>query len=398
MRAPFRCSLRKLIHRNSSSLCTSVRAVDATDSSHAKQVGVLCLALVVMAFGVTACSSTSHKRGTSTVAQVQTVSVAYSGSLLNMAPYYVAEAKGYFRQEKIRIKPIITSNVFGLLPLLSKDQINLDYIGTSPAFFNAVNSGLHIVAIADRLQYKCSSDAALLVRSSVYNSGVTSTKGLSGRSVAILGNGTTMQYWLDTTLTQAGLPLSAPSKVVTLNFSDMLTALRTGAIDYAYDGEPLDLEAVKAGYAKILEPISSIVPNEEVGLWVASDQFARADGGRIAARWLIAWLKGVRYEENPNNKASTVAIVSRLGHFPETLVKQLYLTTQWPWARPNGTVDVHRILSMDAAWALKNHLIAKIPPTSRWYNSSPVTLALNDIGRVSDNRDCATVPSPSFGG
>jgi len=309
-----------------------------------------------------------------------------------MAPMYVAEDQGFFKAEGITNKYEQVPDAYAAAGLQSQGKLDVNMLGISAAFFNAINSGLKIKAVADRLQYTCSSDNELIVRTKLWNEGHQTIAGLKGSTVALLSRGSATEYWLDVLLAQQGLTEKDLGKIVTLSYPNILTGLKTGAVDYTFLAQPLGAQALDDGTAKRIQPIYKIVPNEEIGILDFSDSFIGKDSGGVAARWLAAWLKGVRYFEDTANKQQVIATVAKWTKIDPKYISQLYGTDQWPWMRPNGDVDLSPVAA-DANFMKQQNLVKSIPAVSDWYDSGPINAAVKLVGSVAQTRDCSSVPA-----
>lgn len=345
-----------------------------------------------MSFALAACGSgSSHSAsasGSGGSGKSNTVTVN-SLPILSLAPMMVAQAKGFFTKQGVNVK-MSSSDIYAQLAVQSQGNLDVDIPGVGGAFFNAVNQGLKVVAVADRQQYKCASDNMLLVGTKAWNNGVHSVKDLKGKKVAILAKGSTTEYWLSLALQKVGLKESDLGGIVTLGYPDTVNALQTGAVDAGFLVEPLADKLLQSGGAKRLLAMHEVAPNEEQGLITMSKTFIsqRPD---VAAHFLAGWLQAVRYYEDPANKADVVKILADGTKVPASVIGALYGTDQWPYINPNGEVDTDTATTHDGKWLVDNKVIEHLPPVTTWYDSSVVQSALKIVGRVDAKRDCSSI-------
>lgn len=321
---------------------------------------------------------------------IDNVTMAYV-NIIAMLPLYVAEEEGFFTKHNIKNELTLAPNPYALLAVQSQGKLDVNIVGTSAAYFNAHNQGLRVKAVSDRMQYKCSSDNMLLARSAVYDSGLKSTADLKGKKIAIISRGSGTEYWLGLILKKVNLSLSDVTLVV-LSYPDTVTALKTGAVDAGFVPQPLAAGAIADGTAKRIIAMHEVLPGQQLGKMIFSQDFIEKDGGKIAANWLAAWIEGVRYAQNPANKARVIELVAKWTRADAGLITKLYGTDQWPYADPNGDLDVEYIAKNDGAWMLENKLIQKLPTPAEYYDSRPLKAAQAKVGRVSTDRDCSKVP------
>lgn len=309
--------------------------------------------------------------------------------ILSLAPMMVADAKGFFEKHNIAVS-FDDADIYARLAVQSQGKLDVNIPGVGGAFFNAVNEGLKVRAVADRQQYQCASDNLLLAGAKAYEAGLTSVEDLAGKKVAILAKGSTTEYWLDRALEQHGMTQDDIGEIVTLGYPDTVNALKTGAVDAGFLVQPLAIQMIDDGEAFRLLAMNEVVPGQEQGLITMSEEFIK-ERPEVAARWMAGWLEGVRYYADPANKDDVVKIIADRTKVPADTIAQLYGTDQWPYMNPNGEVDTDTVMTQDAQWMLDNGVIKEIPKADVWYDDSVVKAALEIVGTVESDRDCASI-------
>jgi ABC-type nitrate/sulfonate/bicarbonate transport system substrate-binding protein len=301
----------------------------------------------------------------------------------------VADAKGFFTKHQISVE-FSNADIYSRLAVQGQGKLDVNIPGVGGAFFNAVNQGLRVRAVADRQQYQCASDNLLLARTGAYNTGLKTVADLKGKKVAILAKGSTTEYWLDRALADVGLKESDLGQIVTLTYPDTANALKSGAVDAGFLVQPLAYQLINDGSAKRVKAMNEVAPNEQQGLITMSQDFIekRPD---VAARWMAGWLEGVRYYQDPANKDEVAKIIADRTKVPVNQVNSLYGTDQWPYMDPNGNVNTGRVAADDGKWLVDNKIIQKLPDVGNWYDKSVVDAALKIVGEVPSTRDCASV-------
>ena len=123
------------------------------------------------------CGSNSGKKS-QTAGGLDKVSVN-SLEILSLAPMMVADSKGFFKKHKIDVS-FSDADIYSRLAVQSQGKLDVNIPGVGGAFFNAVNQGLHVRAVADRQQYRCASDNLLLARSKGADASIKSLRDLRG--------------------------------------------------------------------------------------------------------------------------------------------------------------------------------------------------------------------------
>lgn len=318
------------------------------------------------------------------------VTMAYV-PIVALAPMYIAQEKGFFGDYGVEVELTTTANPYDLLAVQSQGDLDVNLVGTSAAYFNAVNQGLGVRAVSDRMQYRCSSDNMLLVRKELWDEGVQEFADLEGRTIAIIARGSGTEYWLDLLLSENGMT-QEDINIVTLSYPDLGNALQTGAVDAGFQVQPIAYSNLSDGVAERIVGMHEVLPGQQLGEWIFSTDFIERDGGAPAAGWLAAWIEGVRYYLDEANRDEVIQIISDWTEVDVEVVSALYGTDQWPWMDPNARLDTEYIEENDAQWMLDNELIETLPPTDGYYESGPLDAALEMVGEVEFERDCADVP------
>ena len=309
--------------------------------------------------------------------------------ILSLAPMMVADEKGFFEKHDVKVS-FDDADIYSRLAVQSQGKLDVNIPGVGGAFFNAVNEGLNVRAVADRQQYRCASDNLLLAGSTAYDAGLTSVSQLAGKKVAILAKGSTTEYWLDRALEDEGMTQDDLGQVVTLGYPDTVNALKTGAVDAGFLVQPLAIQMIEDGDAHRLLAMNEVAPDQEQGLITMSSQFIE-DRPEVAARWMAGWLEGVRYYQDPANQDEVVQIIADRTQVPAETIGALYGTDQWPYMDPNGDVDTETVMTQDAEWMLDNDVVEEVPEPDAWYDDSVVKAAQEIVGTVEVERDCASV-------
>lgn len=341
--------------------------------------------------GASACGSTESSAPSSSAGAGASGSAATGGAtvtvnalnIVSLAPLFVAQDKGFFTKQGIT-NEYSTNDIYSTLSVQSQGSIDVNIPGVGGAFFNAVNQGLKLKAVADRNQYRCTSDSMLV---SAASAGITSPADLRGKKVAILAKGSSTEYWLDLVLQKAGMTQADLGGVVNLTYPDTVNALKTGAVDAGFLTQPLAYQAIADGVAKRILATYEIAPDEQQGLITMSQDFLDKSPD-VAARWLAGWLEGVRYYQDPKNKDDVVSIVAAHTSVPAETVAALYGTDQWPYMDPNGTVDTKTAMNADGKWLVDNKIVENLPDPSAWYDDAPLTAAIKLVGSAPAGNSC----------
>ncbi|MGP3691499.1 ABC transporter substrate-binding protein [Streptomyces sp. IBSNAI002] len=214
------------------------------------------------------------------------VKVAHVPSTL-FAPLYVADAKGYFKEEGIEVELSQVKTGQDAVPLAASGKVDAVAAGFSAGLFNGMAKGLDVKVAASMgvSTGATPSPTTLEVRGALAESGeVTRPEDLRGRKVAVAGGaGAAGGYQLDATLHQAGLSVKDVT-VVNVAFPDMKTALASGGADAAMVPAPFSTAMEQDGTARQL----AVPPR---GTTASGLVFGGAFDGKPAARAFLTALR-----------------------------------------------------------------------------------------------------------
>jgi ABC-type nitrate/sulfonate/bicarbonate transport system substrate-binding protein len=137
--------------------------------------------------------------------------------------FFVAEEKGYFREEGLEV--VVAPTMYGKLALdeLIAGKADFALCGETPVMF-AVLRGENVFIVADLMNSV--KDEAIVARK---DRGIVSPSDLKGRTVGFSA-GTAAEYFLDVFLTVHAVPITS-LRVVHLQPDEMGDALRVGKVD-----------------------------------------------------------------------------------------------------------------------------------------------------------------------
>src|SRR5262249_50747871 len=106
-------------------------------------------------------------------------------------------------------------------------------------------------------------------------------------------------------------------------------------------------------------------------------------GGDVAVRWLMAYVEGIRFAQDPANRNEVVRIVAKHTRVEEEVLQAIYERREtWPHVEPNGRVDVEKMLKEQGAFFLDAKLVDKLPTAQQVMDTTLLDRALKQIGEV----------------
>ncbi len=311
-------------------------------TSTSRRVLGLLLALTLLAIACAPASTASSPTpvaasATATPAPV-TVKIGQVGGLSDAA-MYIADAKGFFREQGIVLESSSFASAATMVAPLGTGELLVGGGASSAGLFNAMGRGIGIKIVADKGNLNPGNGyEAIIVRSELANA-VKGPKDLKGRKIAISARDITPEVTLDTYLRQAGLTIK-DVEVVTIAHVDMLQALKTGAIDAGVPIEPSLTRIVDAGVGKILTRDDTVTPGHQTAVILYSQKFAEQRD--LAVRFMLAYLKGARFyndafaKKDAKARAEAVAILAKATNIDAALFERMVL----PGIDPDGKVNL----------------------------------------------------------
>jgi NitT/TauT family transport system substrate-binding protein len=229
-------------------------------------------------------------------ARAQTAEVTVgTAATISDAPIYVAQAKGYFREEGIEVKTVQFTSASYMVAPLGAGQLDVGGGAPSAGFYNAVARGIKLKIVAD----KASSQPGygvneILVRKDLVDSGRYKTpQDLKGMKVALAGTGVSSMTTLNEAIKPYGVKFS-DIQILDMPFPQHVAGLRNKAIDASVTADPSATVAIEEGVAVKIATDDQLIPKHQIAVQFYSEDFAlrRAE---VAKKFMRAYLKAVRF-------------------------------------------------------------------------------------------------------
>jgi NitT/TauT family transport system substrate-binding protein len=214
---------------------------------------------------------------------------------INGAPLAVATQRGYFEEEGLSIESSEFRSGADVVGALGTGQLDVSSGTISAGTFNAWQRGVKMIVVASQSVYPGEGliPSNVVVRRELFDSGaVRSAADFRGRKLAINARGGINEVIVARMLARRGLKLDDVD-LVTLPFTDHISALANGAIDVTAAPEPFGTLAIDQGVGVRLEEDQRSVGEMQPAHYMISASFAetRAD---VAVRFLMALMRGAR--------------------------------------------------------------------------------------------------------
>jgi NitT/TauT family transport system substrate-binding protein len=218
--------------------------------------------------------------------------------------YYVAEEKGYFKEQGITLDVETYRSAAEMVPLLATGKMDVGHGSTNPGFFNALLQGVIVKVVSDVTVMKPAKadkrgSMQLMLRKDLADE-VRGVSDLRGRVVAINNFSSLNHQQLEWVLKTGGLELP-DVQIEQVAFPEQLSALGNGKIDAGITLEPFVTMAEARDIAVPLYDIGVAMPGHTAQNLFYSPDFIK-DQPEAGRRFMIAYMKALRYLEDAYEK------------------------------------------------------------------------------------------------
>ena len=215
-------------------------------------------------------------------------------SVVSDAPFFIANKKGFFAEQGIRILFVPFDAGPKMIAPLGTGQLDVAAGAMSAGLFNAAARDINIKIVADKGSTPPQYDyMPILVRKALVDSGkVKSYKDLKGLKVAEAAKGGSPGSKLNEALKSAGLTYRDTEHEY-IGYPQHVAALMNGAIDASVTTEPSATQAIERGAAVRLTNTDPY-PNQQIAVLLYGGDFIKKQP-QLAQKFMIAYLKGARY-------------------------------------------------------------------------------------------------------
>lgn len=312
------------------------------------------------------------------------VKVKFGGLLtLSQAALFVAQEKGYFKEQGLDVEIIVFPSAPDLLPALATGDLDVGFSAPNAGLYNAVARGLPTSIVAGMtktspgLYYQ-----ALVVRKDLSDSGqIKDYRDLKGRAIGVTGykGGGTNEIAIDGVLRSVGLTYD-DVRLENLSFPDINLAMAGKKLDVAIQNEPHVALGVEQGIFVVWKNFDELVPPEhQDSVMMYSSRFAERSP-EAAKRFMVAYLKGARdYNDafyRNKDRATVVQIAAKALSIKDlSLFDKMKPTT----LDPNGYLN-EKSLAEDLDWNVRKGYVKDKPDLAKVIDTSFVANALNKLG------------------
>jgi NitT/TauT family transport system substrate-binding protein len=312
------------------------------------------------------------------------VVIGYIGGMADVG-FYVADAKGFLRDEGIEANFILFNSSSKMVAPLATGELDVGSGAVSAATYNALARGIPLRAAADKSRSKgVYSYTALVVRKALWDSGeIRTLKDLKGHRMAFTGGeGTNEHAVLAEAMQSVGLSYDDVEKIA-ISMPQQVAAYANGAVDASFLAEPFLSAVINAGVAVKMMPVSQLRENSVTGIELYSDHLItqRPD---VALRLTKAYIRGLRVYVGALKDARLAGpgaeeVVDIISRYSTVKDKSLLLRTTPHYVDPDGRIYVDS-LRKDWEFYRKEGLIKGDATVDQLVDTRWVDAAVKELG------------------
>ena len=261
---------------------------------------------------------------------------------------FIAEARGYFKQEGLDVQLHLLDSAVKMMPLLGTGDLDVGGGATSASLYNAAERKIDVRVVASRARTAPGYGyQGLVIRKALVDSGRYKTYAdLKGLKMGFASPGSTPLSSLNEAVKAGGIKYS-DIDLTYLNFGAQVAALQSGAIDGTIIIEPYLSQVVALGAAVQVTPTEAYYKGAEVSLLLYGDKFIK-ERPQVATRFMKAFLRGARDFDDAiaNGRWKTdgsaddvIRIFAKGVNMPEAIIRGM--TPQF--GDPDGSVNVESL-------------------------------------------------------
>jgi NitT/TauT family transport system substrate-binding protein len=317
------------------------------------------------------------------MAAAQAITVGATSSTSD-APIYIADKKGYFRDEGLDVKVVSFRSAADMVAPLGAGQIEAGAGSASAGLYNAVARGIRIKIVADKASSPPGyGGTKILVRKDHVESGrYRELRDLKGMKFAMNAPGVSNTSTLNTLLKSVGLKYS-DVETVDMPLPDHVAALKNKSVDASASVEPGPTLAIKGGDAVLIKSDDEILPNHQIAVLLYAEEFA-AKRPVAARQFMRAYIRAVRFYNGAlaNGRldgANADEVIAILAEATPIKSREIYKLITPTGMNPDGRVNKSS-LAYDLAFYTEQGLVKGAVNLDDAIDGSFVEAALKELG------------------
>jgi NitT/TauT family transport system substrate-binding protein len=252
--------------------------------------------------------------------------------ITNVAPLYLGEKKGFFREERLKVVPQVSEGGAATIPaVLSGDQ-QLAY-STTVSLVTAASKGLPVRMVAQAARGAKTAKTSFAGVMVGPDSDIKRADQLAGKTIAVNGLNNVNQVTTNASLAKRGVDFKG-IKYIEVPLENMADALGTGKVDAAAAVEPFVTLGKKAGQRSLFDNYLEAGSGLAIGQYFTSEKYAQ-ENKDVVERFTRGIDKSMDYAENHPEEARKIVLTYT--KIKPTVAKEMKLPT---WTKGVTREDV----------------------------------------------------------
>jgi NitT/TauT family transport system substrate-binding protein len=300
--------------------------------------------------------------------------------LVGGAPLFVAQERGYFRQEALDVRFVYFGAAAPVATAVVTGDTEVGATGITGTLFNLSAGGAKIWLVADRGQERPGYPLnAVVVSKAAFDQGVRTLRDLRGKRIGLTTFGSTFHYQIAKLLEREKLSVKEVELTPLREVQLVVQALQTNQVPAAILSPPWGRVAEQQGWGKVLFWVGDRLVNQVTGVFFGERMRQNHD---LGVGFLKAYVRAVRdYSDaclaKPRRPAckEIVALTARYIEQPESAVE-----ASLPYIDRDArlyTLDLEHQL----AWYVQNGMVSQPRPVDQVVDGSFLRDALKALGR-----------------
>lgn len=297
--------------------------------------------------------------------------------------FFLAERKGWFREEGLRIETTPFRSAADMVAPLASGQLDVGGGSASAGLYNAWARGVKLRIVADKAssQPGYGVNKCLISKRHADSGRFRTLADLRGMKVAMNGPGNSNWGSLWGALKLAGLTLD-DVETVDMAFPDHVLALQNNSVDASFTTEPSATVALLKGYAIEATTDDKTRPGHAIAQILYSETIAQ--NRDLAVRFMRAYLRSIRYyygalKDSRLAGPNAEEIISVLTEFTPIKDAQVYRTIVPNGVDPDGRINIPTLLEDFEVYKSRGWITADVK-VEQVVDMSFVDAAIKDLG------------------
>lgn len=354
-------------------------------SAGTRRAGLRAILACALLLGADALARAQAEPAIAPLPQRVKVRVALSSQNLYPLPIVLGKDRGWFDKAGLDVEIVqYTTAASALAPMLARGDLDLAPQTETPSFFNLVNQGFAVKAVAalNTARHGRQENTWILVETGMIDR-IKTFADLKGRTIEAGPFASGAHFLTLAALQDGGL---VAGKDVTINNKarapgDFLALAKAGGQDAVAMIEPQASQAEKEGYGKRWKSLSDIAPWAQTVVLTSSEDFL-AKNGPALRKFLEVYTLAVRAIDATDGQWTDDLMRVATGW--TGLPKEIMLQTGGsPYIDPNPLVSVDSLTRSQDIWVV-NKVQATPADIRALYDNGPMADALKVVGQAKE--------------